>query len=243
MTFGATLLRAVLHVDGDALVLRVDQPPYIETARGRIEIGTRPLPSAVIAAALEEFLGPESVRLWRLVGSADCVLPNTPDFLGERFAVEAADAARVSLVIRRIRPEAPAPPVVAARAVARFPPLLLLIDDSPDQLDLYALTLSDRYTILTAETGEAGIAVARSEQPDAILLDLAMPHMDGWDVCRYLKSDSRTVAIPIVILTANDVADIHDQAALVGVADVLRKPCNLDLLRDRLRRAIQRQSL
>src|SRR5437899_3285200 len=66
----------------------------------------------------------------------------------------------------------------------RFPPMVLLIDDTIDQLDLYEAALSDRYEVLQADGGEAGVEMAIARQPDLVVVDLSMPEIDGWEVCR-----------------------------------------------------------
>ena len=111
----------------------------------------------------------------------------------------------------------------------------MLVDDSLDQLDLYEFALADRFAVLTASRGDAAVALAIAEQPDAIVLDLGMPGMDGWQVSRRLKDHPRTMDIPIIMLTASDVAGIGEEAARLHVTDVLHKPCAVDVLRDRLR--------
>src|SRR5437763_919746 len=79
---------------------------------------------------------------------------------------------------------------------------------------------------MTAATGVQGYRRARDSQPALILLDLVLPDIDGWEVCRRLKTDSRTQAIPIVILTARDEADGRARAAAAGCAAYLKKPCS-----------------
>ena len=111
----------------------------------------------------------------------------------------------------------------------------MLVDDSLDQLDLYEFALADRFAVLTASRGDAAVALAIAEQPDVIVLDLGMPGMDGWQVSRRLKDHPRTMDIPIIMLTASDVAGIGEEAARLHVTDVLHKPCAVDVLRDRLR--------
>ena len=72
----------------------------------------------------------------------------------------------------------------------KSPPLILIVDDNPTNLDiLQARLAAHNYQILTATDGEAGLAVAREQQPDLILLDIMMPKMDGIEVCRRLRAD------------------------------------------------------
>jgi CheY-like chemotaxis protein len=119
----------------------------------------------------------------------------------------------------------------------RIPALILIIEDSMDQLDLYEFALRDRYRVLQATRGERGVEVAITEQPDVVLVDVCMPGIDGWEVCRRLKSHPRTAAIPIIMLTALDGKDTAEKAVEVGAAALLLKPCNVDTLRDEIEAA------
>src|SRR3990172_12363993 len=79
---------------------------------------------------------------------------------------------------------------------------VLIIDDDPDALTLIGLTLERRgYTVLKAGGGAEGLMLGEADPPDVILLDLMMPHMDGYEVCRRIKSDPRRQDVPIVMLT------------------------------------------
>jgi CheY-like chemotaxis protein len=110
---------------------------------------------------------------------------------------------------------------------------VLLVDDETDQVELYRYTLEDAgYVVVTAPGGDAAIAIARDVRPAAVVLDLRLPDIDGWQVCAALKSDPRTSAIPIVILTAAATPTLGPDAARAGCAASLLKPCYpTDLLR------------
>ena len=230
-----SLLRAIVNLDGEALVLNAGKRPHIVTLNGNVEIGSRPLPAAVIDQLTGGLLSTASLAGLRTFGTTVAALPADDDFKGERFVVTATGRDATSVVIRRergmragaVEPGAPVRP-------ARFPSLVLMIDDSLDQLDLYELALVDKFAVLTASMGQAGIALAVSELPDAVVLDVDMPGMDGWEVCRQLKGCPETQDIPIIMLTAGDDPRVVDEAALAGVAELLHKPCSVDRLRDRL---------
>ncbi len=83
----------------------------------------------------------------------------------------------------------------------------LIVEDHPEQADLVARILRMRnYAPLLAETGESGLRLAREQIPDVMLLDLMLPDINGFDVCRRLRTDPATRLIPVVMLTAlNDV--------------------------------------
>ena len=101
----------------------------------------------------------------------------------------------------------------------------LIIDDDPDLISLIRRTLefTAGWEVQTALSGAAGIALARSAPPDVILVDVMMPEMDGYEVCRRLKADAATAAVPVVLLTARRDLDERLLAA-TGTAGVLFKP-------------------
>ncbi len=105
---------------------------------------------------------------------------------------------------------------------------VLAIDDSPDNLLTLEAVLGDALPecrLTTASNGPSGIALARAEDPDVILLDIIMPGMDGYSVCRQLKEDHRLRAIPVVFLTAlRDDRDSRVKAVEVGAEAFLSKP-------------------
>ena len=103
---------------------------------------------------------------------------------------------------------------------------VLLVDDEEGILSLVSATLGgdDRYGILLARDGEEALAIARRDKPDVILLDIMMPEMNGFEVCRQLKSDPATSSIVVVMLTA--VAQDADRCRgqQVGADDYFTKP-------------------
>ena len=95
----------------------------------------------------------------------------------------------------------------------RTPPLILIVDDNPANVDILQMRLAvHNYDILTAVDGEAGLALARDKQPDLILLDIMMPKMDGIEVCRRIKEDHSLPFMPIIMVTAK--ADSKDVVAV-----------------------------
>lgn len=106
------------------------------------------------------------------------------------------------------------------------PGTVLVVEDHPDnRLICTALLEHSGYTVLQAENGEVGVRMARTHQPEVILMDLAMPVMDGLEAARTLKDDPSTVGIPIVAVTAYD-APVREGLFV----DVLRKPIGADRL-------------
>jgi CheY-like chemotaxis protein len=109
-------------------------------------------------------------------------------------------------------------------------PRVLLVDDSDEYRDLYAMLLEPTATVITASRGEEAVAIASAEPIDAMVLDVMMPGMDGWQVCEQLKASPRTRAIPVILLTSLDGLDVPRRAEQVGAAAVLIKPCSAELL-------------
>jgi CheY-like chemotaxis protein len=106
------------------------------------------------------------------------------------------------------------------------PRRILLIDDESDIREVagLALQLVGGWKVTTAASGAEGIARAGAEQPDAILLDVMMPELDGAATYRLLQADPATREIPVVLLTAKVQADDRRRFAALGVRGVLAKP-------------------
>jgi len=90
--------------------------------------------------------------------------------------------------------------------------------------------LEDDYALLTAEDGEASVALAEQRRPDLILMDLSLPRIDGWEATRRLKSSATTRAIPVIALTAHAMQGDAERALAVGCDGYLSKPIDEDLL-------------
>lgn len=101
----------------------------------------------------------------------------------------------------------------------------LIIDDDRDLLMLIRRTLefTAGWEVVTAGSGPVGIELARSAAPDVVLVDVMMPEMDGYEVCRRLKADPATAGVPIVLLTARRELD-QRRLAGTGAAGVVFKP-------------------
>lgn len=112
----------------------------------------------------------------------------------------------------------------------RVRPVVLLVDDTDDQLDLYEMALADHYTILRAMTGRDALTLALTERPDAIVLDVLMPGEDGFATCARLQDHPVTAGIPVVLLTGWDAVDAEAHAIRAGAVMLLRKPCSIERL-------------
>ena len=109
---------------------------------------------------------------------------------------------------------------------------LLLVDDCVAERDFYALTLSPDFKVITASRGDQGLAMARRERPQAIVLDVMMPGMDGWETCTQIKCDAVTADIPVILLTGANDRDLTQHANAVGASALLQKPCPAERLKE-----------
>ncbi|MEW5719746.1 MAG: response regulator [Chloroflexota bacterium] len=112
---------------------------------------------------------------------------------------------------------------------------ILLIDDDPLIRRIVTKTLTaDGYQVQEAGSGVEGLALAQSQAPDLILLDLMMPGMDGFQVCAQLRQNSLTANVPILMLTALDQTEAKVRGLKTGADDYVTKPFNLDELQARI---------
>ena len=120
------------------------------------------------------------------------------------------------------------------------PRRILIIDDEADirEVAQVSLELVGHHEVLTAAGGREGIATARSGQPDAILLDVTMPDLDGPATLAELRADPATRAIPVVFLTAKTQSAERAQLAQLGAAGILTKPFDPLKLADDLASAL-----
>ena len=109
---------------------------------------------------------------------------------------------------------------------------VLYVEDNDDNVYMLKLRfeLLDSFEILVAENGETGCAMALSEQPDIIIMDLDMPVVDGWEATRRLKSNPATQAIPIIALSAHAMAGSRERALAVGCDEFDTKPVDFEQL-------------
>jgi CheY-like chemotaxis protein len=104
-------------------------------------------------------------------------------------------------------------------------PTILLVEDNALNRDMLSRRLARRgYTVITAQDGAQGHAMACSDVPDLILMDIGLPEMDGWQVTRLLKSNAQTRGIPIIALTAHALLTDREKAREVGCDDYDTKP-------------------
>ena len=109
--------------------------------------------------------------------------------------------------------------------------VILAVDDAPENLDVVKGALGGDYIIKAAINGRIALKIAEKTPPDLILLDIMMPEMDGYDVCRKLKANKKTANIPIVFLTAERDFESESLAFDLGAEDFVIKPINAAILR------------
>ncbi len=102
---------------------------------------------------------------------------------------------------------------------------LLVVDDEPVNIKIFMEMLRSDYTIKVSTDGEKALQIAQSENPpDLILLDVMMPGMNGYEVCRRLKADERTRDIPVIFITAKTGEEDETKGFEIGAVDYITKP-------------------
>lgn len=114
-------------------------------------------------------------------------------------------------------------------------PTVLAVDDTPENLDVVKGILAGDYHIKAAINGKIALKIAGSQAPDLILLDIMMPGMDGYEVCRQLKANPVTRDIPVIFLTAKGETADEAEGFGLGAADYILKPVNPPLLKARVK--------
>ncbi len=108
---------------------------------------------------------------------------------------------------------------------------ILIVDDEADLVETIRFSLElEGYNVLVASNGEEGLNLARQEKPDLILLDLMLPKLDGYKVCRLLKFDERYKHIPILMLTAKTQEKDKILGKETGANEYITKPFDMDEL-------------
>ena len=118
---------------------------------------------------------------------------------------------------------------------------ILLVEDERDLLELLKYNLDrEGYAVSTAETGEDGLKLVRTQPPDLILLDLMLPSMDGLEVCRSLKARPDTASIPVIMLTAKGEESDIVAGLELGADDYITKPFSPRILMARIKAVLRR---
>lgn len=118
-------------------------------------------------------------------------------------------------------------------------PRVLIVDDSPTETYKFKETLEKHgFEIISADNGADGVAVARQEQPDVVLMDVVMPGLNGFQATRQLSKGEDTKHIPVIIVTTKDQETDKVWGRRQGASDYLTKPVNEAVLIDTINRAI-----
>ena len=114
-------------------------------------------------------------------------------------------------------------------------PTILVVDDTPANLSLLANLLNTQYRVKVANSGAKALELAVLEAPDLILLDIMMPEMDGFEVCRQLKANPRTARVPVLFLTAKTQIEDEEHGFALGAVDFIHKPISPPIVAARVR--------
>ncbi|MSR16251.1 MAG: diguanylate cyclase [Methylococcaceae bacterium] len=118
-------------------------------------------------------------------------------------------------------------------------PLLLIVDDDPNSIHLLADIFNQDYDILFAKTGKKALEIASQEKPSLILLDVMMPDLDGYEVCKQLKQNPDTLDIPIIFVTAHSNVTEEIHALEIGASDFISKPFSPAIVKLRVKNQIE----
>ncbi|MBE0494559.1 MAG: diguanylate cyclase [Thiomicrospira sp.] len=113
---------------------------------------------------------------------------------------------------------------------------LLIVDDMTSNIQVLANALQDDYRIKVATSGQKAIEIANSDNPpDLVLLDIMMPEIDGYEVCRELKSNPKISGIPVIFVTSLNEVDEEERGLNLGAVDYITKPFHLPIVKARVR--------
>ena len=115
-------------------------------------------------------------------------------------------------------------------------PRILLVEDNETNRDMLTRRLSrNGFEVRSAVDGPQGVAMARSERPDLILMDVALGEMDGWEATQLIKAEPETARIPVIALTAHALASDRAKSMQIGCSDFDTKPVDLPRLLQKIR--------
>jgi len=116
---------------------------------------------------------------------------------------------------------------------------ILIVDDEPANINLLVHALKSSYEIITALNGFDAISLVKEQSPDLVLLDVMMPEMDGFQVCRLLRAEGAYAETPVIFVTAVDSLEAELEGLELGAVDYITKPVNLKLAKLRIRNQLE----
>lgn len=119
---------------------------------------------------------------------------------------------------------------------------ILVVEDSPLNRDLMIQLLEEDYDLLVAADGGEGVRKAEQDRPDLVLMDLALPVLDGWEATRRIKANRELQHIPIIAVTSHAMLGEADRAREAGCDDYVSKPIDERLLKEKIASLIARRS-
>ncbi len=123
-------------------------------------------------------------------------------------------------------------------------PTILIVDDTPANIQILAQALMNDYAVRVATNGVAALELMQEQSLfDLVLLDVMMPDIDGFEVCRRMRADARLQTVPVIFITARSDAESEAKGLTLGAADYLTKPINTELAKWRIRNLIEREAL
>jgi two-component system, cell cycle response regulator DivK len=118
---------------------------------------------------------------------------------------------------------------------------ILLVEDNEMNRDMLSRRLERKgYAVVIATDGEQGVAMAKSEHPDLILMDMSLPVIDGWEATRQLKADTEARSVPIIALTAHAMAGDRDKSLEAGCDDYDTKPIEFKRLLEKMQALLKK---
>lgn len=122
-------------------------------------------------------------------------------------------------------------------------PKILIVEDNEENRDSLSRRLQRRgFEVVMAADGKVGLAMAQSEKPDLILMDMNMPELDGWEATRQIKAAAETKDLPVIALTAHAMSGDRDRALEVGCADYHTKPVDFPKLLAQIEALLQNKT-
>lgn len=115
---------------------------------------------------------------------------------------------------------------------------ILLVEDSELNRDLIVQLLEEEYDVLVAIDGEEGVRLAAREKPDLVLMDLALPVLDGWEATRRIKANRELRDIPVIAITSHAMVGEEQKAREAGCDEYLTKPIDEDALIGKIRKLL-----